>query len=97
MATIYIPTPLRPYTNGLTETTIMGRTASEALEDLIKQHPNLRTHLLDGNGKLRPYVNLFLNQDNIRDLQGLQTPIHENDRLLLIPSIAGGWNYPGTK
>ncbi|MFN3742409.1 MAG: ubiquitin-like small modifier protein 1 [Anaerolineales bacterium] len=90
MPTIKIPTPLRYYTNNQAEVTVHGRTVAEAMNDLIQQYPSLRTHLYNGDGALRPFVNLFLNKTNIRDLQGLETPLDENDQILLIPSIAGG-------
>lgn len=90
MPTIKIPTPLRYYTNNQAEVTVRGKTVAEAMNDLIQQYPSLRTHLYNGDGALRPFVNLFLNKTNIRDLQGLETPLSESDQILLIPSIAGG-------
>jgi adenylyltransferase/sulfurtransferase len=60
------------------------------MDDLIAQYPSLRPHLFNGDGHLRPFVNLFLNDENIRDLQGVDTPLHADDKLLLIPSVAGG-------
>ena len=60
------------------------------MNDLVTQYPTLRPHLFNGNAELRPFVNLFVNNENIRDLQGLETPLKEGDRLMLIPSIAGG-------
>lgn len=90
MIILKIPTPLRAYTQGQNEIPVQGSTVADAVEDLIEQHPSLRPHLLNGKGELRPFVNLFLNEENIRDLQGIQTPIHEGDLLKLIPSIAGG-------
>ena len=90
MATIRLPTPLRPYANGQTEVNVAGGNVSEALESLFASHPDLRPHLLNGENQLRPYVNLFLGEDNVNELQGLQTPLRESDRLMLLPSIAGG-------
>lgn len=90
MATLRIPTPLRAYTGGNNEITVSGNTVGEALNDLVTIYPALRPHLYNGEGSLRPFVNLFLGENNIKDLQGLATPVSENDRLLLIPSIAGG-------
>lgn len=90
MTTLKIPTPLRAYTEGKSEISVEGRTVAEVMEDLVTQHPSLRPHLFNGDGVLRPFVNLFLNDENIRDLQGIQTSIGENDQLILIPSIAGG-------
>ena len=90
MAVLKIPTPLRSYTNGQAEINVAGRNVAEAMEHLVQQYPTLRPHLYNGDGRLRPFVNLFLGENNVKDLQGLETPIDQNARLLLIPSIAGG-------
>jgi sulfur-carrier protein len=90
MAIIRLPTPLRPYANGQAEVPVQGQTVSAVLDGLLASYPALRPHLLDNQGQLRPYVNLFLGEDNIMENQGLQTAVRENDRILLIPSIAGG-------
>lgn len=90
MPSLRIPTPLRAYTAGQSEIAVQGATAGEALDDLIAQHPALRPHLFNGDGALRPFVNLFLGEENISELGGLETPLRADDRLLLIPSIAGG-------
>ncbi|MDD5466499.1 MAG: MoaD/ThiS family protein [Anaerolineales bacterium] len=90
MQTLRIPTPLRSYTDGRSEVNINGRTIAEAMQDLTAQYPDLRPHLFNEEGNLRPFVNLFLNQEDIRSLQGLETPLKEDDRLMIIPSIAGG-------
>jgi len=90
MATLRIPTPLRAYTGGNNEIAVQGSTVGEALDDLVTLYPSLRPHLYNGEGKLRPFVNLFLGEENVKDLQGLATPVSQSDRLLLIPSIAGG-------
>ncbi len=90
MPIVRIPTPLRAYTTGQNEIPVQGRNVSEAMQSLVAQHPALQPHLYNTQGTLRPFVNLFLGSENIRDLQGLDTPLAENDRILLIPSIAGG-------
>ncbi len=90
MPILRIPTPLRAYTGGQSEINVHGERVLEAMQDLVLQYPALQPHLFNPEGDLRPYVNLFLEQENIKDLQGLDTPIRESDRLLLIPSIAGG-------
>lgn len=90
MTSLRIPTPLRVYAQGKTEVNVQGATVGEALEDLVAHYPSLRPHLFNGDGQLRPFVNLFVNEDNVKDLQGLQTAINDGDRLMLIPSIAGG-------
>jgi len=90
MAILRIPTPLRAYTGGNNEIMVRGSTVGEALNDLVTIYPALRPHLYNGEGVLRPFVNLFLGENNVKDLQGLATPVGDDDRLLLIPSIAGG-------
>ena len=90
MATIKLPTPLRTYAAGQTEVSVAGDTVSEALGQLLERYPALRQHLMNGDGQLRPFVNLFLGDENVMELQGMATPLKAGDRLLLIPSIAGG-------
>ena len=90
MPILRIPTPLRAYTGGQNEIDLPGSTVGEILDRLAKDYPALKPHLFTEQGQLRTFVNLFLGEDNINDLQGLQTPLKESDRLLIIPSIAGG-------
>lgn len=89
MATIRIPTPLRPYTGGNEHIRVTGHTVGEVLADLTGQYPELEPHIVR-NGELRSFVNVFLGEENIRSLDGIHTAIGEDDRLLIIPSIAGG-------
>ncbi|MGF1505173.1 MAG: MoaD/ThiS family protein [Chloroflexi bacterium] len=89
MASIRIPTPLRPYAGGTAEVVVSGTTVDEALKDLIAQHPELEQHLFN-NGELRSFVNIFLGEEDIRHLDGRETAIEEDTELLIIPSIAGG-------
>ena len=90
MAILKIPTPLRSYTGGQVEVKVDGKTVAEAMEHLVQQYPALRPHLYNGDGKLRPFVNLFVGENNVKDLAGMATPIKDDVRVLLIPSIAGG-------
>ena len=90
MPVLRIPTPLRSYTNGQSEVTVRGSNISDALTDLTTQYPALKPHLFNEGGELRPFVNLFVGENNIKDLQGVQTPIKEGEKIMLIPSIAGG-------
>lgn len=90
MTILKIPTPLRYYTDGQAEVDVNGSDVATAMRDLVEQYPTLEQHLYNGNGEMRAFVNLFLGQDNIKDLQGLETPLNEGDMLRLIPSIAGG-------
>jgi molybdopterin converting factor small subunit len=90
MSLLRIPTPLRPYANGQAEIMLQAQTVGEALSILTDRYSGLRPHLFTPDGQLRSFVNLFLNDEDIRQLKGLDTPIQESDRLILIPSIAGG-------
>lgn len=90
MTTLRIPTPLRAYTSGKSEVVVSGANIIDALNDLTTQFPAIKPHLFNEGGELRPFVNLFVGENNIKDLQGLGTPIKEGDKLMLIPSIAGG-------
>lgn len=90
MPTLRIPTPLRPYTAGASELTVQGSTVAEVLTDLTARHPDLRQHLFTETGELRAFVNLFVNDEDVRFLDGAATPLDEDDRLMILPSIAGG-------
>jgi molybdopterin converting factor small subunit len=90
MATLKIPTPLRQYTNCQADVAVSGPNVAAAMQDLVVQFPALEKHLYNGDGEIRAFVNLFLGEDNTRDLQGLETPLSEGDTLRIIPSIAGG-------
>ena len=90
MPILKIPTPLRSYTAGQIEVRVKGATVGAALKDLVSQFPTLRPHLFDGDEKLRPFVNLFLGGRNVKDLGGMTTELADEDRILLVPSIAGG-------
>ena len=89
MATIRIPTPLRPYSGGNSSVAVNGQTVGEALQDLTRQHPQLRGHLFEGE-ELRSFVNVYLNKEDVRGLQGPETALNADDTLMIIPSIAGG-------
>ena len=89
MANIRIPTPLRAYTDGASSVEVQGETVGQALDDLVQRHPDLRTHLFN-EAELRSFVNIFLDDEDIRFLGGLDTEIDAGDSLRIIPSIAGG-------
>jgi molybdopterin converting factor small subunit len=89
MPTVRIPTPLRPYSGGQPQVAVAGETIAAALDDLTGRYPGLRPHLYDG-AELRSFVNVFLNQEDIRHGRGLETTVSEADVLMIIPSIAGG-------
>lgn len=89
MAKIRVPTPLRAYTDGASDITVAGDTVGEALANLVEQHPDLRVHLFQDD-ELRSFVNIFIGDEDIRFMQGLDTEIETDDSLRIIPSIAGG-------
>ena len=89
--TIFIPTPLRPFAAGKDAVEVEAATIADALDSLTQAHPDLRKHLFTGEGKLRAFVNLYLNDEDVRYLPAKEaTTITAADTLSIIPSIAGG-------
>ncbi len=89
MASIKIPTPLRVYTDNEASITVEGDTVGAALNALVEQYPDLKQHLFNGD-ELRNFVNVFIGDEDVRFLDGLETEIEADDKLRIIPSIAGG-------
>ncbi|MFM2152489.1 MAG: hypothetical protein RL199_924 [Pseudomonadota bacterium] len=90
MIAIRIPTPLRTYSSGKEEVLVEGVTLAAALEDLDRRHAGLRERLVNEKGALRPYINVFVNDEDARYLDGLQTALKDGDKLAIVPAIAGG-------
>lgn len=90
MATVIIPTPLRKFTNNTARLKVNPGTIEEAVHELTVNFPDLKKHLLDENGKIRSYVNIFVGNDDIRDLQQERTAIQEGAVVSIVPAIAGG-------
>jgi len=90
MAKILIPTPLRPYTDKQDAVDASGATVGELLADLTRRHSGLKAHLFNDQGKLRSFVNVYVNDEDIRYLQKEQTPVTAGDTVSIIPSVAGG-------
>ena len=88
--TVRIPTPLRPITGQKAEITANGKTVREVIADVGKTYPELTSKITDADGKLRRYVNFFLNDEDIRDLKDAETPVKDGDTLTIMPAIAGG-------
>ena len=88
--TINIPTPLRPFTDKKESVEVSGATVGELLADLTTRYEGLRKHLYGDSGKLRNFVNVYLNDEDIRYLQREQTPVKAGDTLSIVPSVAGG-------
>jgi molybdopterin converting factor small subunit len=88
---IHIPTPLREFTSKQDTVTVDAATVGEALAQLTALHPELKKHLYSEEGKLRSFVNVYLNDEDVRYLPGKEeTAVSESDDLSIIPSIAGG-------
>jgi sulfur-carrier protein len=90
MSKIHIPTPLRQYVGKQSTVEVTGSTVGEALTALVEQHPELRRHLYTEDGRLRAFVNLYVNDEDIRYLQKEATVVNAGDSISIVPSIAGG-------
>ena len=90
MPTVRIPTPLRKLTNGKEEVLSTGATVAELIADLEKNFPGMKERLCDDKGQLRRFVNIFANDEDIRFLQNLDTPVNDSDEISIVPAIAGG-------
>src|SRR2546427_1021412 len=88
--TIAIPTPLRQFAGGQSEIQVDASTAGEALDQLTTTHTELRRHLFNDQNALRNFVNVYVNDEDIRHANGPDTPVNEGDTILIVPSIAGG-------
>jgi adenylyltransferase/sulfurtransferase len=87
---VLIPTPLRPYAGKQSVIGVTAKTVGEAFSDLVALHPSLRKHLFSEDGKLRSFVNVYLNDEDIRYLNKDETAVKESDTITIVPSVAGG-------
>ena len=92
MARIQIPSPLRQYSGKHASVEIPAKTVGEALTGLVALHPELKRHLYTDEGKLRAFVNVYLNDEDMRYLQKEATAVKDGDTISIVPSIAGGAN-----
>ena len=90
MTTIIIPTPLRRFTNNSARLEVKSATVEESIKELSLNFPDLKKHLLDDSGKLRSFVNIFIGDDDIRDLDNVQTRLSNDAVISIVPAIAGG-------
>jgi len=90
MPTIRIPTPLRKLTNNEEIVIASGTTIGTVLDELNAAYPGLGERILDENGGIRRFVNIFLNDEDVRFLQEKETPVTEKDEISIVPAIAGG-------
>ena len=90
MAMIRFPAVMKYYVDNQMEFSVSASTAGELIEKIIEQYPSLRFHLVDSEGNLRKHFNVFVNGTHIRDLNGLETALNEEDKVILMASAAGG-------
>lgn len=87
---VRVPTPLRKYTQGADEVDAQGDTVKALVEDLEKKFPGIKERICDESGKVRRFVNVYVNGDDIRFLQNLETSVTSGDDISIVPAIAGG-------
>ncbi len=87
---VRIPTPLLKYTDNKNEVEIEARNIQELIENLDKRFPGIKERLCDGNGNLRRFINIYVNEEDIRFLEMEKTPLKDGDEVSIIPAIAGG-------
>jgi molybdopterin converting factor small subunit len=90
MPTIKVPPVLRPQTDGEAEVAVEGGTVGDALRALSERYPSTKDQLFSPEGELNRYVNVYLNDEDVRVLDGLDTPVGEADTLVILPAMAGG-------
>jgi molybdopterin synthase sulfur carrier subunit len=88
--TVRVPTPLRSLTKGAAEVQADGATVADVVENLERQFPGMRERLLDEGGELRRFVNIYVNEEDIRFLDGKKTTLKAGDQMSIVPAIAGG-------
>ena len=90
MATVIIPTPLRKFTNNTAKVDINAATIEETVQELTLNFPDLKKHLLDDKGQIRSFINIFVGDNDIRDLQQEKTAVKGDTLISIVPAIAGG-------
>jgi molybdopterin synthase sulfur carrier subunit len=91
MTTVFIPSSLRRYTAGQSKADVSGGTINEVIDNLEQQYPGVKSRLCDESGQIKRYVNVFVNDEEIRTLEGADTPVAEKDEVSIVPAMAGGW------
>ncbi len=87
---VRVPTPLRKLTEGADEVTVQGDTVKALVDDLERKFPGIKERICDESGKIRRFVNVYVNGDDIRFLQNLETSVRDGDSISIVPAIAGG-------
>jgi molybdopterin converting factor small subunit len=90
MPIIRVPSLFKYYLENQTEIRLPGRTVAETLQSLVQEFPKIRAHVFDSRGQVWRHINLFVNADSVRDLNGLETLVSEEDIVKIVPSVTGG-------
>jgi molybdopterin synthase sulfur carrier subunit len=90
MPTVFVPSSLRRYTAGQSKAQVSDGTINEIIEDLERQYPGVKSRLCDDSGQIKRYVNVFVNDEEIRALQGADTAVADRDEVSIVPAMAGG-------
>ncbi len=90
MATVYIPTPLRRLTGGESKIEATGDTVGDLIQQVEQAHPGVADRVLDGDGHVKRFINIFVNDDEIRTKDGLETSVTASDKVSIVPAMAGG-------
>ena len=90
MTTVYVPTPLRRLTGGQSKVEVQGDSVGALLHAVEAQYPGVAERVFDGEGNVKRFINVFVNDDEIGSLQGLDTPVSEGDKVSIVPAMAGG-------
>jgi len=90
MATVVVPTPLRRLTGGQTKLTVEGSDIGALIQSINQQYPGISAKIIDDEGNVKRFINIFVNDNEIRTLQGLATPVKANDQISIVPAMAGG-------
>ena len=91
VVTIRIPTPLRTLTGGADEVSVEGTTVGEVLRELVTRHQGLSRYLFNGDGELREFINIYVDDRNVSSLDGLDSAVEPAGVLTIVPAVAGGW------
>jgi molybdopterin synthase sulfur carrier subunit len=90
MPTVRFPAVMKYYVDNQSEFSVSASTAGELIQNIIEQYPTVKFHLVDAEGRLRRHFNIFVNGTHIRDLNGMETVLNEEDKVILMASAAGG-------
>lgn len=90
MPTVRFPAVMKYYVNNQAEFSVTASSVQDLIEQIVQQYPSAKFHLLDSEGQLRRHFNIFVNGVHIRDLDGMETPVKEDDKVILMASAAGG-------